>query len=204
MVEYQTGKKVKVLRSDNGGKYTTKEFKDYLASMGIKHKLSILKRPEQNGVAERMNQTFTERARRIRLQADMSEGFWAEAVNHASYLLNRLPSTAINLQIPEEIWRGESLGYSTLRIFGCPAYSLVDSQKRNKLEFKSKKCIFTGFTKRVKGFRLWDPETRNAFTGRDAIFDEESMLQKKSETKDKAQSGASDSSIGTQEKKLTS
>ena len=59
-----------------------------------------------------MNQTLTERARGIRLHADMSEEFWVEAVNHAKYLVNR--STAINLQIPEEIWRGESVDYSTL------------------------------------------------------------------------------------------
>ena len=47
--------------------------------------------------------------------------------------------------------------------FDCPAYSLVDSQKKNKLESKSKKCIFIGFTKGVKGFRLWDLKTRSAF-----------------------------------------
>jgi len=41
MVEKQTGRMVKVLRSDNGGEYTSKEFKDYLASKGIKHYLSI-------------------------------------------------------------------------------------------------------------------------------------------------------------------
>ena len=39
MVENQTGRKVKVLRFDNGGKYTSKIFKDYLASKGIKHQL---------------------------------------------------------------------------------------------------------------------------------------------------------------------
>jgi len=83
-MENQTGWKVKVLRSDNGGEYTSKEFKDYLASEGVKRQLSILGRPEQNGVAERMNQTFIERACSIRLQADMSEEFWAEVVNHAS------------------------------------------------------------------------------------------------------------------------
>jgi len=126
-VENQTGRKVKVLRSDNGGEYTSKEFKDYLASKGIKHHLSIPGRPEQNGVAGHMNRTLTERARSIRLQADMSEGFWAEAVNHASYLVNMLPSPTIDFQIPEEIWREVSVDYSTLRIFGCPAYSLVDS-----------------------------------------------------------------------------
>ena len=101
-----------------------------------------------------MNQTLTERARSIRLQADMSEIFWVEAVNHASYMVNRSPSIAVDLQISEEIWRGESVNYSTLQIFNFPVYSLVDSQKRNKLEFKSKKCIFIGFIKRVKDFRL--------------------------------------------------
>jgi len=79
--------------------------------------------------------------------------------------------------------------YSTLQIFNCPAYSLVDSQKRNKLESKSKKCIFIGFTKRVKDFILWDPEKRSAFTSRDVIFDEKSILREKSETEDKAQGG---------------
>jgi len=91
------------LRSDNGGEYTSKEFKDYLASKDIKHQLSTSGRLEQNGVAERMNQTLTERACSIRLQADMSEGFWPEAMNHASYLVNISPSTAIDFQIPKKI-----------------------------------------------------------------------------------------------------
>ena len=60
----------------------------------------------------------------------MSERIWAEAVNHASYLVNMSLSTAIDLQIPEEIWRGESVDYSTLQIFSYPTYSLVDSQKK--------------------------------------------------------------------------
>ena len=94
------------------------------------------------------------------------------------------------------------MDYSTLRIFSCPAYNLVNSQKRNKLKFKFKNCIFIGFTKRVKDFILWDPEKRSAFTSRDVIFDEKSMLQEKSETEDKAQGGASNSSADTQEKKV--
>ena len=103
LMENQTGWKMKVLRSDNGGEYTSKEFKDYLASKGIKYQLSISGRSEQNGVAERVNWTLTERACSIRLQADMSEEFWTEGVNHASYLVNMSPSTAIDFQIPEEI-----------------------------------------------------------------------------------------------------
>jgi len=61
-----------------------------------------------------MNRALTEYARSIRLQADMSEGFWADAMNHSSYLVNMSLSIAIILQIPEEIWRGESVNYSTL------------------------------------------------------------------------------------------
>jgi len=88
------------------------------------------------------------------------------------------------------------------QIFDCPAYSLVDSQKRNKLESKSKKCIFIGFTKRVKNFRLWDPEIRNAITSRVVVFNKESMLQEKSETEDKAQGGASNNLADTQKKRV--
>jgi len=117
-----------------------------------------------------MNRTFTERARSIRSQADMSEEFWTEVVNHASYLINMSPSTTIDLQIPEEIWQEKSVDYSTLQIFSS-AYSLVDSQKRNKRESKSEKCIFIGLTKGVNGFRLWDPEKRSAFTIRYVVFD---------------------------------
>jgi len=101
-----------------------------------------------------MNRTFTERARSIRIQADMSEGFWAEEMNYVRYLVNMSPSTAIDLQILEEICQGVSVDYSSSRIFYCPVYSLVDSPKRYKLESKSKKCIFIEFTKGVKSFRL--------------------------------------------------
>jgi len=94
MVENQKGRKVKVLRSDNGGEYIFKEFKAYLAGKGIEHQLSIPGRPEQNVVVERINQTLTERARSIRLQVDMPEGFWVKAVSHASYLVNMSPSTS--------------------------------------------------------------------------------------------------------------
>ena len=65
----------KVLRSDNRAEYTSIKFKAYLASEGIEHQLSILGQPEQNRVAQHMNQTLIERARSIRLQADTSEGF---------------------------------------------------------------------------------------------------------------------------------
>ena len=94
---------MKVLKSDNGGEYTFAEFKACLTSEGIGHQPSIPGRPDQNGVSKRTNRTFTERARSIRLQADMSERFLTEAMSHICYLVNSLPSTTVNLLIPEEI-----------------------------------------------------------------------------------------------------
>ena len=124
-----------------------------------------------------MNQTLIECIRSIRLQTDMSEEIWAEAVNHTSYLVNMSPSTAINLLISKEIWRGESVDYSTLRIFCCPTYSLVDRQKRNKLESKSKSVSSSGSPK-SQGFQSLDSEKRSAFTSRDVIFHKESSCKK--------------------------
>ena len=62
-VELESSLKLKVLRTDNGGEYTSTEFNEYLKREGIKHELSVPKNPEQNGVAERFNRTLIEAVR---------------------------------------------------------------------------------------------------------------------------------------------
>ena len=52
-----TDKKIKNLRSDNGGEHSSKELDDFLTSKGTKKQRSVPRTPEQNGVAERMNRT---------------------------------------------------------------------------------------------------------------------------------------------------
>ena len=51
----QYGAVVKVLRSDNGTKYTNKAFEEYLSAHGIHHQTTCSYTPAQNGVAERKN-----------------------------------------------------------------------------------------------------------------------------------------------------
>lgn len=61
----------------------------------------------------------------------------------------------------------------------------LQSGERSKLDSKSKKCVFLGFEKGVKGFRLWDPISKKTVTNRDVIFDEAFMLkQNEAETCD--------------------
>ena len=71
--ERQTGKKLKVLRSDNGGEYTSKAFEDYCSSKGVRHEKSVSYTPQQNGVAERMNRTLMECVRAMLTHAQLDK-----------------------------------------------------------------------------------------------------------------------------------
>jgi transposase InsO family protein len=60
LMENQTGKKIKVFRSNNGGEYTSNEFNDFCAREGIKIELNVPYNPQQNGVVERKNRAIVE------------------------------------------------------------------------------------------------------------------------------------------------
>lgn len=77
-----------------------------------------------------------------------------------------------------EMWTGKLADYSTLHSFGCHAYVMYNAEERTKLNPKSRRCIFLGYVDGVKGYRLWDPTTRNVIINRDVIFVEEQLLRK--------------------------
>ncbi|GJW67152.1 ribonuclease H-like domain-containing protein [Tanacetum coccineum] len=71
------------------------EFKNYVmnelcAKKGIKREFSVARTPQQNGVAERKNRTLIEAARTMLADSRLPIPFWAEAVNTACYVLNRV------------------------------------------------------------------------------------------------------------------
>ena len=72
----------------------------------------------------------------------------------ACYLINRSPRASLGGKVAEEVWAGNDVDFSKLRIFGCPAYVHVPSDERSKLDPKSKKCIFLGYTKGVKWYKF--------------------------------------------------
>ena len=87
-MERITGRKVKALRSDSGGEYTSGEFESYLKMEGIHHELTVPKNPEQNGAAECMNRTLIESVHSMLADAKLPHKFWAEALSTAVYLRN--------------------------------------------------------------------------------------------------------------------
>ena len=128
--------------------------------------------PEQNGVAERMNRTLNERARCMRIQFGLPKAFWAEAINTTTYLINRGPSVPLNYQLPEEVWSGKEVKLSHLRIFGCVSYILTDSNSRDKLDPKARKCYFIGYGSDMYGYRFWDDQTKKVIRSRNVTFNE--------------------------------
>ncbi|KAE8699518.1 hypothetical protein F3Y22_tig00110577pilonHSYRG00088 [Hibiscus syriacus] len=109
-------------------------------------------------------------------------GEYTKTINTTFYLVNRAPSTAIELKTPMEMWIGKPADYSNLHVFGSIVHVMYNSQEISELDPKSRKCKFLGYGDGVKGYRLWDPTTRKVIISRDVIFVED-KLQRKEEDK---------------------
>jgi len=174
-VENFCSRPIKILRSDNGGEYMSREMLAEMKEAGIIHQLTAPYTPQQNGVAERSNRTIIEMARSMLCHARLPLKFWPEAVATAVHIKNRSTHKAIPDKTPEEVWSGEKPDVSHFRVFGCSAYALVPAHLRSKLDPKSRRCLFLGYNhdSGSKSYRLYDPEAQRMLSSRDVLFDEE-------------------------------
>jgi hypothetical protein len=95
------------------------------------------------------NRTITETARCLRLNVELPKNLLGRSSGS--------PRVALDGNVAEEVWIGQEVDYSFMRIFRCSAYVHISSEDKSELDPKSKKCIFLGFKKWVKGYKLWDP-----------------------------------------------
>ncbi|KAL1204528.1 Retrovirus-related Pol polyprotein from transposon TNT 1-94 [Cardamine amara subsp. amara] len=171
---------IKVLRSDNGGEYTSNTFKAHLANHGILHQTSCPYTPQQNGVAERKNRHLMEVARSMMFHKNMPRRFWGDAVMTACYLINRTPTKVLNDISPYEVLNKTKPHINHLRVFGCVCFVLVPGDQRNKLDAKSTRSVFIGYSTTQKGYRCYDPSTKRIMTSRDVKFLEDQSYFEKS------------------------
>jgi transposase InsO family protein len=80
------GKKIRVLRIDNGGEYTSIDFSDFCKEAGIKRELTVPYNPQQNGVAERKNRSIVEVFKEMIHDHNLPMFLWAEASNTTIYV----------------------------------------------------------------------------------------------------------------------
>ena len=108
-----------------------------------------------NGVAEQMNRTLVESAQcRIDL-AGLSNPYWGEVVSTAVFILNRCPMREPGHdKSPHEVYSQKEQLLKNLELFGCHAYVYVPSEKRSKLDARSKICRLLGYSDHEKAYRF--------------------------------------------------
>ena len=171
-VERLTGWQIRTFRSDRGGEFMSAAFDDFLAEKGISRETSAPHTPQQNGLAERMNQSLLGGAKAMRIHAGLSEGFWADAMMTASHVLNRSPRKGLGWKTPHELMFGRIPDVHYLRVFGCRAWVHIPKDQRTKWKPNSVPMIFVGYEPGSKAYRLWDPSTRSIKISATVRFDE--------------------------------
>jgi hypothetical protein len=157
LIENQTGKHIRALRTDNGGEFESHHFDDFCKEAGIKRQLTVPYNPQQNGIAERKNRTICEATKAMMCDQDLPTSLWAEATSTAVYIQNRSPHAILGEKTPKEAFTGEKPEVGHLRIFGCPVYIHVPKEKRTKMEPSGKKGTFVGYSETSKAYRIYVP-----------------------------------------------
>lgn len=128
--------------------------------------------PQQNGVVERKHRHIEEMGLTLLYQAHLPRRFWLEAFSTAVYLINWLPTSVLSHCSPHEILFGSRPDYSHLKVFGCTCYPFLGLYRKDKLEPKSKKCTFLGYSNVQKGYKCLEPHTNRLYISRHVVFDE--------------------------------
>nr|GEV49203.1 copia protein [Tanacetum cinerariifolium] len=121
---------------DNGGEFRNKEMNDFCSQKGIKREFSNARTPQQNGVAERRSRTLIEAARTMLANAKLPVTFWAEVVNTACYVQNRVLVNKSHNKTPYELFNGRSPAIGFLKPFGCYVMILNTLDNLGKFEKK--------------------------------------------------------------------
>ncbi|GJU28465.1 putative ribonuclease H-like domain-containing protein [Tanacetum coccineum] len=109
--------RVKVIRCDNGTEFKNRVMNQLCEMKGIKREFSVARTPQQNRVAKRKNKTLIEAARTILADSKLPTTLWAEVVNTACYVQNRVLVIKPHNKTPYELFLGYSTNSKAFRVF---------------------------------------------------------------------------------------
>nr|GEX35162.1 hypothetical protein [Tanacetum cinerariifolium] len=158
-LENQLSLKVKVIQSDNGTEFKNSDLNQFCGIKGIKREFSVPRTPQQNGIAERKNMTLIEAARTKLTFSLLPNPFWAEAVNTACYVQNRVLVTKPHNKTPYELLHGRTPSIGFMRPFGCPVTILNTLDHLGKFPRKVDEGFLVGYSVCSKAFRVLNSRT---------------------------------------------
>ncbi|GJS67740.1 putative ribonuclease H-like domain-containing protein [Tanacetum coccineum] len=159
-IENLVDHKVKVIRCDNGTEFKNKEMNQFCEMKCILRQFSVARTPQQNGVAERRNRTLIEAVRTMLADSKLPTTFWAEAINTACYVQNRVLVVKPHNKTPYKLFHGRTPTLSFMRPFGCPVTILNTIDHLGKFDGKADEGFFVEYSLNSKAFRVFNSRTR--------------------------------------------
>ncbi|GJZ11131.1 putative ribonuclease H-like domain-containing protein [Tanacetum coccineum] len=128
----------------------------------VDHKFKVIRSrsSQQNRVAERRNRILIEAARTMLADSKLTTTFWAETVNTACYVQNRVLVVKPHNKTPYELFHGRTPNLSFMRPFGCPITILNTVDHLGKFDGKADKGFFVAYSLNSKAFRVFNSRTR--------------------------------------------
>ena len=114
-VENQLERKIKILRSDRGGEYTSLDMSNFCEMHGIIHEVTPPYAPQSNGIAERKNRTLLDMVNAMLVSSGLPSNMWGEALYSACHILNRVPYKNFE-KTPYELWRKREPNLKYLKV----------------------------------------------------------------------------------------
>ncbi|CAI7892944.1 unnamed protein product, partial [Closterium sp. NIES-53] len=168
---WESGHKVTVIHTDNGGELIGNEFEALLKKKGIQHQLTVPYNPQQNGMAEQFNWTLQEGAHTLLRCAGLPDPFWVIALRQVALVKNKVLATVGDKQwVPCTKWYGSVPAVNMLRTFGCIVMFHVTKENRGKLEASGRWGVHLGISKDHKGWLVWDFTSQKLTVSRDVKF----------------------------------
>ena len=168
-LKIKTGNELKEIQCDGA-----KEFVEGIANdknwAGVTISSSSPHSPEENGRAERMNQTRSNTSITLLSQSRLGKRFWPYS--------ERMAATHINYTVPDkeektrwELLTGEKPDYANIHPFGCHAFCHVPKENRKALDPKSRPGLYLGESEKKSGVLVWDPKTQRVFESNSTLYD---------------------------------
>jgi transposase InsO family protein len=97
---------IKRVKSDNGSEFKNIKIDELCDDFGIRRQFSAKYTPQSNDLVERKNRTLIDMARSMLSEYNVSQFFWAEAINTACYCSNHLYCHPLKEKTPYELLNG--------------------------------------------------------------------------------------------------